>query len=119
MVAVVDAGVPVGLRGSMPWEGERLARENWIDPPALIRRTRLIELGGYAIDERLSGLEDFDLWCRIADSAGRGIHVPQVLAWHSRRDNAEPADLASPDPERARLLQERAPRLFAAVGDPS
>jgi hypothetical protein len=119
MVAVVDAGVPVGLRGSMPWEGDRLARENWIDTPALIRRTRLLELGGYAIDERLSGLEDFDLWCRIADSAARGIHVPQVLAWHSRRDNAEPADLASLDPERARLLQERAPRLFAAVGDAS
>jgi hypothetical protein len=119
MIAVVDAGVPVDLRGSMPWEGERLARENWIDTPALIRRGGLLALGGYATDERLSGLEDFDLWCRIADSGGRGIHVPQVLAWHSPRDNARPADVASLDPDSAWLLAQRAPTLFAAVGGPS
>jgi len=119
MVAVLDKGTAVELRGALPWEPPRLARENWIDTPVLIRRERLLELGGYAIDERLSGLEDFDLWCRIANSAGRGVHVPQVLAWHSPCDSAKPADVATLDPESARLLQERSPRLLAGPGEAS
>jgi hypothetical protein len=111
MVAVVESGTVVQLRGALPWEPERLTRESWIDPPALIRRERLLELGGYATDARLRGLEDFELWCRCAENLGRGVHVPQVLAWHAPEDNAQPVDVAAV----ADLLRERCPRLFGAA----
>ncbi len=113
MVAVVDGGTPVELRGSMPWEPARLTRENWIDVPALIRRERLLELGGYATDQRLRGLEDFDLWCRFAEASCHGAHVPQVLGWHPPRETAQPHDVAGLAPESRELIAERCPRLFA------
>ncbi len=113
MIAVVEDATPVGLRGSMPWEAQRLAHENWIDAPMLIRRERLLELGGYATDARLGGLEDFDLLCRIADVSAHGVHVPQVLAWQPARDDAQPSAMALLAPATAELLHERSPHLFA------
>jgi hypothetical protein len=113
MVALIEANAPVGLRGSMPWEAQRLTRENWIDTPALIRRERLLELGGYATDAQLHELEDFDLWCRIAAAGEHGAHVPQVLAWHSPRDSSGPPQLASLPPAAGELIRERSADLFA------
>jgi GT2 family glycosyltransferase len=84
MVAVFESDRPVELLSSLPWEPERLASGNWIDGMVLIRRTRLLELGGYSTDPRLAGWEDFDLWCRCAQAGGHGVHVAQVLAWHRR-----------------------------------
>jgi hypothetical protein len=113
MVAVVDEGAPVELRGSMPWEPARLARQSWIDAPAMVRRERLLELGGYATDRRLDGLEDFDLWCRLADSGEHGAHVPQVLGWHPSRARDGPGDLAALTPATKELIRARSPCLFA------
>jgi len=51
---------------------------------ALIRREELLAVGGYTTDARLTGWEDFHLWCRCAE--GRyGVIVPQVLAWYRRQ----------------------------------
>ncbi len=112
MIAVVQGGQAVALRGSMPWEPARLTRENWIDTPALIGRQRLLGIGGYATDERLRGLEDFDLWCRFADASEPGVHVPQVLGWRTG-EGAQPSAIASLAAPAAQLLRERSPRLFA------
>jgi hypothetical protein len=117
MIAVVDGGTPVGLRGSMPWEAQRLARESWIDAPMLIRHEWLLELGGYATDARLGGLEDLDLLCRIADASGHGVHVPQVLAWQPARADAQPCAIALLAPASAELLHERSPHVFAERSD--
>ena len=84
MVGVFEEDRPVELLGSLPWEPERLKSGNWIDGMALIRRTRLLELGGYSTDPDLAGCEDFDLWCRCAQAGGHGVHVPQMLAWRRR-----------------------------------
>jgi hypothetical protein len=112
MVAVIDCGSVVELRGSLPWEERRLSRTNWIDPPFLIRRERLLELGSWATDPRLSGLEDFDLWRRIADHSDHGTHVSQVLGWHAA-EQPHPRDIAALEPASCELLRERAPRLSA------
>jgi hypothetical protein len=117
MIAVVENGAPVGLRGSMPWDAQRLAHENWIGTPMLIRHERLLELGGYTTDARLGGLEDFDLLCRIADTSGHGVHVPQVLAWRRARDAAQPSAIALLAPTTAELLHERSPHVFAERSD--
>jgi hypothetical protein len=112
MIAVVEHTTPVGLRGSMPWEPERLAHESWIDAPMLIRRERLLELGGYATDAQLAELEDFDLLRRIADASGHGVHLPQVLAWRRARDVVQPSAIALLPPATVELLNERSPHLF-------
>ncbi len=117
MIAVVEDGAPVELRGSMPWEAQRLTRENWIDSPALIRRERLLELGGYATDANLRGLEEYDLWCRCAEGSGHAVHVPQVLAWHPPQDDSQPRDFAALAPASQALIRERCPRLFAERPD--
>jgi hypothetical protein len=120
MVALYEGDQPVQLRSSLPWEPERLKRENWIDSVALIRRERLAELGGYETDPRLAGLEDFDLWCKCAQAGGRGVHVPQVLAWH-RRDTGTgtgnsgeetPENSGEETPEQWALMRERFPLLL-------
>ncbi len=86
MVAIFEGDRPVALASSLPWEPDRLRSGNWIDAMTLIRRTRLLELGGYSTDPRLAGGEDFDLWCRCAAAGGHGVHIPQVLAWHQRTE---------------------------------
>ncbi len=116
MIVVVEDGAAVELRGSLPWEHERLTRENWIDVPALIRRERLLELGGYATDPRLDGLEDFDLWCRFAEASAHGVHVPQVLGWHSSAAISRPREVAKLPPASIELIRARSPRLFAEKG---
>jgi Glycosyl transferase family 2/Glycosyl transferases group 1 len=107
MVGVFAGDEPVELRSSLPWEPERLRTGNWIDGMALIRRERLLQLGGYTTDPRLSGWEDFELWCRCADAGGHGVHLPEVLAWRQQRD-----DLGTP--EMWALMRERFPRLLGA-----
>jgi hypothetical protein len=49
---------------------------------AMLRRDELLELGGYSVDPRLTGWEDFHLWCRCAEAGRRGVLVPSVLAWY-------------------------------------
>ncbi|HTA35192.1 MAG TPA: hypothetical protein VK761_00650 [Solirubrobacteraceae bacterium] len=115
MIAVLDGREAVELRGSLPWEPERLRRENWIDLPVLIRREPLLALGGWATDPALYGIEDFELWCRCAEGGYGAAHVPQVLAWHPRAESSAPRDVASLEPAATALLHERCPRLFGAT----
>jgi hypothetical protein len=106
MVAAFEGERPVELLSSLPWEPERLKRGNWIDAAALVRRRRLLGLGGYSTDPRLAGWEDFYLWCRCAQAGARGVHVPQVLAWRSRAASAE-------TPAKWALMRELFPELLA------
>jgi hypothetical protein len=114
MVGAFDGTRPVDLLSSLPWEPERLARGNWIDAIALIRRARLLELGGYSTDPSLTGWEAFDLWCKCAEAGGHGVHVPQILAWHQR--DAGLAGPVSNDDVSVKwaLMRERFPRLLAS-----
>ena len=57
---------PIGLTNIFPWEPKRFRTGNYIDAMALVRSSILRKLGGYTIDDRLHGWEDFDLWCRVA-----------------------------------------------------
>jgi CTP:molybdopterin cytidylyltransferase MocA len=112
MVAALDGERPVELLSSLPWEPERLKQGNWIDATALIRRSRLLELGGYSTDQRLAGWEDFDLWCKCAQAGGYGVHVPQVLAWHRRSVHPGSGSDGSGMPTQWALMRERFPALL-------
>ena len=74
---------PRGLLSASPWDPQRLRRGNYIDAMSMIRRSALLDVGGYTDDIRLHGWEDFDLWCRFAARGMRGLLVPEVLCRYS------------------------------------
>ena len=81
----------------------------------LIRRDALVAVGGFCPDPRLMGLEDYDLWCQIAQRGWRGVHVPEILAWY-RRSTHSMLSITSLDASDVRaLLSARAPTLFGAA----
>ncbi len=61
---------------------------NYIDAMALFRRRPLIDLGGFDEDIRMTGWEDYDLWCRCASRGLRGILVPQILTRYRRTEHS-------------------------------
>jgi len=79
ILACERAGVPDGLISAQPWDPARLETDNYIDAMALVRRERLIDLGGFSEDHRLVGFEDYDLWCRVAEQGEYGVQVPEIL----------------------------------------
>lgn len=104
------------LLSFLGWEPGRLRRGNYIQPPALIRTDALRTVGGFAVDDRLDGLEDYDLWCRIAERGWRGQLVPQELA--RRVESGSSASLMSVAPTPGPgtdLLMERAPTVMAGA----
>lgn len=74
----------VGTMGVFPWQPKRLRNGNYIDAMALIRIDALRTLGGYTTDRRLYGWEDYDLWCRLAESGHHGVHVANFVARYRR-----------------------------------
>lgn len=62
------------------WNPERLRQGNFVDAMAMLRRSALLEVGGYRTDLTIHGWEDFDLWCRFAQQGYRGLQVPELLA---------------------------------------
>jgi hypothetical protein len=71
---------PIGLTSYLGWEPERLRYGNFVDAMAMIRRSSLLEAGGYTTDPRLYGWEDFALWCAFADLHWDGVLVPEIVA---------------------------------------
>jgi glycosyl transferase family 2/glycosyl transferase family 1 len=112
-IAMRQGHRPTGLLSYHDWDPELLAVTNFIDAMALIRRDVLLDLGGYWDDPRIVGWEDYDLWCRIAEAGGHGVHVPEMLAWY-RQTGHSMLSLTELDVTVARsLVAARAPSVFA------
>jgi|GEM_PF-3584354 len=62
---------PAAVLDKFGWDLQRLQRESYIEPPAMIRRRALFELGGYS--------EGSDLWQRMAASGRRATFVRQFV----------------------------------------
>jgi succinoglycan biosynthesis protein ExoO len=84
VLAVHRDGRPDGLLSAQGWDAAIFARRNPIDALALLRRDRVLALGGYREDERLHGWEDYELWVRIAADGGHGVHIPTFVARYRR-----------------------------------
>lgn len=115
---MVESYIAIGgspLVSYFGWHPERLRHTNFIDALSMIRTDKLRALGGYATDRRLFGWEDYDLWCRIAESGGYGRLVPQMLARYrvSPSSMRSLTDLSVGDAMTA--LIERNPELMAGV----
>ena len=113
MLAFYQDGRPTQLVSHRPWDPQRLRNGNEIDAMALIRRTALHEVGGYAVDRRLAGHEDYDLWCRIADQDGHGVLVPEIVGRYHRTRHSLLAMSLIDTSAAMSLIRARAPRLWA------
>jgi GT2 family glycosyltransferase len=94
------------------WEPERLREGNYIDALAMIRTDGLRELGGYSTDRRLFAWEDYDLWCRIAESGAHGRLVPQILARYRASPNSMRSLTSLYSGDAIAALTERHPALM-------
>lgn len=74
-----DVNGPIDLMNWLPWDPHRLRRGNYIDAMAMLRRSALEAVGGYATDPALYGWEDFALWLAMADAGLDGVHVPDFV----------------------------------------
>jgi hypothetical protein len=66
-----DAGEPAAILDKFGWDLQRLQRESYIEPPVMIRRRILFELGGYS--------EGSDLWQQLAAAHRRATFVRQFV----------------------------------------
>jgi hypothetical protein len=80
ILEVFDAGGPRDLMSWLAWDPYRLRYGNYIDAMAMLRKSVVLEAGGYTSDRRLYGWEDFALWCALADRGLRGRSVPAIVA---------------------------------------
>jgi GT2 family glycosyltransferase len=115
---LVDSYVQMGgspLVSYYGWNPERLRHANYIDALSMIRIADLRRHGGYAIDRRLFGWEDYDLWCAIAEEGGFGSQVPEILA----RYRVSPSSMRSltniSEADAMTALIERHPTLMQGV----
>ncbi|HWE08216.1 MAG TPA: glycosyltransferase [Solirubrobacteraceae bacterium] len=116
MITMYEGGQPFSLLSGFPWDPARLRRGNFIDAMALIKREHLLRLGGYTTDPRLTGWEDFHLWCQCAEAGNHGVLVPQVLAWYRRRHHSMLLTETEISTTTAwSLMRERFPDLLADV----
>jgi hypothetical protein len=76
MIEIFGAGS--GLMNTQVWNRDRLARGNYIDAMALIRKQCWRDVGGYS--DMLHGWEDFEMWCSFAEQGWHGVQVPEILA---------------------------------------
>jgi hypothetical protein len=113
-----DATGPVGMMGLWPWQPWRLRYYNYIDAMALIRTHVLRSLGGYTVDRRVYGWEDYDLWCRIAEAGGHAAHVPTMVGRY-RTSASSMLSLTNISADAAfDALRERAPRVMGGALEP-
>jgi hypothetical protein len=116
IVALHTPDGPLSLMSHMAWRPDIfLTGQNPVDTMALVRRAVFDRLGGFAEDVRLMGLEDYDLWCRVADSGLRGVSVPELLGWYRRTPHSMVALADIDRSEAMSLIARRAPRLFGAI----
>ena len=71
---------PSSLVSYLGWDPQRLRYGNFVDAMAMLRRSALLDVGGYVTDSRLHGWEDFALWCAFADQGHDGVRVPEIVA---------------------------------------
>ncbi len=68
-----------GLMSATPWDATLLARCNYIDAMAMLRRSAFDAAGRYDAQHGIWGWEDYELWLRMADLGYEGVLVPTLI----------------------------------------
>ena len=78
--ALEEFGALAHVRSAFAWNPAWLCAANYIDAQTMIRRSTLVELGGYRVgDPLVFGWEDWEMWLRLASLGERGVLVPEML----------------------------------------
>ena len=65
---------------SQPFNGQHLRKTNYISTMSVIKTRELIKYAGaFPFDEKLSRLQDWDLWLTLLNEGCTGVHVPEIL----------------------------------------
>ncbi len=94
--------------------GSLFLEKNPVTIMTLVRREALLKVGGFDAS-LVQGLEDWDLWLRLADHGYWGHGVPEFLDWYRRRpDHGDRWQSWNEQGLRAMhaTLRQRYPRLF-------
>lgn len=67
----------------VPFDPDRLRRDNFVPSAAAIRTSLFDELGGYDLAPTRSRHEDWDLWLRALEAGARFVCVP-IVTWTYR-----------------------------------
>lgn len=100
------AGRFAGASALDPW---KLTYVNEIPVASLIRRTALIEAGGW----ELRGYEDWDLWMAFAERSWGGVHLPRTVLLHRQHGRRLVSAMLDEFGTVYDRLRERHPLLFA------
>lgn len=107
----------IDTMGVWPWQPKRLRNGNYIDAMAMIRMQVLRDMGGYTTDRRLYGWEDYELWCRIAESGAYGVQLPNFVARYRRSITSMVALSNVSDIAAFAALRESCPKLMGGQLD--
>ena len=109
---------PIGLTSYLGWDPARLRYGNFVAAMAMIRRDRLLAAGGYSLDPRLHGWEDFALWCAFAESEWSGVRGPEILGRYRVVGHSMIAVTNIDDSDVWTALARRHPFLIADADEP-
>ena len=90
-----------------PWQ---LSYQNHLPLSALYRREAVLAAGGWQLP---GGYEDWDLWMALAEAGHEGVGVPAVTGEYRVEPGRRLSRSSSRHAERAAILRERHPRLYA------
>lgn len=71
--------------------------EDTVMTPALVRRSAVVDAGGYDESMPSQGDEDWELWLRLVANGGRGFILPDVLFHYRRRRGSMCDQCTAPD----------------------
>ncbi len=74
------------INSNLEFNFQKLILDNYIDTCAVIRRITFDKVGGF--DPDIQGIEDWDLWLKIAFSGGKFHYIKEPLYYYRVRHNS-------------------------------
>jgi GT2 family glycosyltransferase/glycosyltransferase involved in cell wall biosynthesis len=102
-------GSETSLVSDRPYEAQRLVGGNYIDAMALVSKEAWVTVGGYH-HIQFVGVEDWDLWCRIAEHGLSGEWCGDVVALYRVHQSSMLRTQTNIDGNHRQLLETMASR---------
>jgi glycosyltransferase involved in cell wall biosynthesis len=96
------------------WDPDRLAKGNYIDAMALVRKSAWRRVGGYTNVTERGGWQDYDFWCKFVECGLRALYEKPAVALYRTHENSmlhKRTHLTDVYPELVARIQEKHPWL--------
>lgn len=111
-------GATSGTGKAADWDPDMLARGNYIDAMALIRKQAWLAAGGY-LDFETAGWEDYDLWCKFVELGFKGTFVAEKLCRYRVHASSMVTTISNPNYNKLALeMSRRHPWVRLVVSRP-